>query len=829
MSEDLRRALRSLLAEPSWTAVAVLTLALGTGANTAIFTVVDHALLRPLPYPEAQRLVAVWGVEAGSGSDRSATSYPDFRDVQRDARASFLGFAAYRRFGATLTGPGLEPARLDAAVASRELFALLGATPLLGRVYSAEEDAQGASPTVLLSETVWRERWGGRRDVLGQSVLLDSRPHTIVGVMPASFAFPRSARLWVAAGPQPRNEFRGVHGYRVVARLAPGASRAAADAELATVTARLARAYPDDNAGRSARVEPLQEAIVSSAGPSLRLLLGAVVLVLLITCANLAALLVARASRRARDLAVRVSLGATRGRLLRELLAEAAVLAALGTAAGLALAAWGVPALVALAPADLPRLEEVALDRRVALVAFAASVATALAFSLAPAFLATRVDPAAALRAGAHGASAGPARQRLRQALTLAQTTLAVVLLTGAGLLVRSLLAVHAVEPGFATEGLLAAEVQLPEARYRTWRDWAGFGEQVRARLQQVPGVQAAAVASGQPFDEGWGARFEIEGRPPFPHGQEPEPAVRLVSPGYLKATGIRLLRGRDLDDRDSLLACAAERAPVTPPARPAAGAPPPPEPCGPGTVLVNEAMARRFFPGEDPVGRVLVREWWAPEMPRRYTIVGVVADVRTGALEGEPQEAIYYASTQVAFAGLTLLVRSSREASALAVDVRAAVAALDPELPLFRVRTIEQVLAESLGTRRFHTTVLGLFATLALVLAAVGLYGVLAYSVLQRRKEIAVRVALGALRRDVAALVAGQALRVAGGGLVLGIAGALALSRLARALLYGVRPADAPTLAGVVLALAATAALAAWAPLRRALAVDPARALRGE
>jgi putative ABC transport system permease protein len=799
---DLRHAVRGLAVERGWTAIAVLTLALGIGANAAIFAVVDAALLRPLPFAQAERLMAVWGLEAGSGPQRQRTSYPDFRDFQQGATGAFEGFAVYRPTRLTLTGKDLEPARVAAAVASRELFALLRTAPVAGRIFTAEEDGAGGAAAVVLSEGLWREQWAGR-DAVGETITLEGEPHTVVGVMPASFAFPPDARLWTPAGRQARNEFRGVHSYRVVARLRPEATLAAASTELAQVTAQLAAAHPDDNAGRTALVEPLQRALVGEARGALLMLLGAVVLVLLITCANLAALLVARFSRRTRELAVRVSLGATRGRLLRQLLTETAVLSVIGALAALLLASWLVPVLVALAPPSLPRLQEVAFDRRVALVCLAVTVLTACLFGAAPAFLATRVQAAGLLRAESGRASAGRARQRLRQSLTLAQTALAVVLLTGAGLLVRSLSALARVDPGFAAGGVVAAEVTLPESRYPTWREWERTYAAIREKVGALPGVESVAVASGHPFDGGFGARFTIEGRPPFEKGREPEPAMRVVSPGYLRAAGVPLVQGRDItpDDR--------------------AGAP--------GVVLVNQAMARKFFAGEDPVGRRLLRRWWSDDMPEAWEIVGVVGDVKTASLEGEPDDAIYFPAAQISFSAMTLVVRTPRSADGLAGEIRGAVHAVDPLLAVGRVRALDEIVAESMGSRRFNATLLGLFSALALALATIGLYGVLSYAVAQRGHEIAVRRALGAGVRDVVALVSRQAAWVSGTGLALGVVGAVALAHTLRAFLFAVNPIDPLTLAVVVAAVAAATAAATLGPLARALAVDPAHALRGD
>lgn len=803
LGHDLRRAVRVLWAEPGWTFVAVATLALGIGANAALYSIVDHALLRPVGFAEPDRLFAVWGIEAGTGGDRQRTSYPDFLDFQQGASTSFEGFAAYRTLDLTLTAPGAEPARVDSAVASRELFGLLRVSPVAGRAFGADEDRPGGPRAVVLSESLWRERWGGRNDLLGQAIVLDGQPHTVVGVMPASFRFPVEARLWIAAGPQPRNEFRGVHAYRVLARLLPGVPADRASAELGTVAGRLAQSYPGDNAGRSVRVEAMQASLIGGARPALVMLLGAVVLILVVTCANLAALLVARAVRRAREMAVRVSLGASRGRLVQQLLAETAVVATVGALGALAVAAWMVPVLVHLAPPDVPRIDEVVFDTRVALVSLLATIATACLFGVAPAIVATRVHPAVVLRSDSGRASAGPVRQRLRQALTVGQTALAVVLLTGAGLLLRSLSALGGVAPGFDTAGVLAAEIQLPEARYPTWREQSRFYESVADRVRALPGVDSAAVASGDPFDPGFGARFAIFGRPPFPQGQEPEPAIRIITPGYLATTGVRLVRGRDLTPLDRL--------------------------GQPGAVLVNEAFASRYFSGEDPVGRHLLRRWWAAEMPQSWEVVGIVGNVRTGSLETAPEDAIYFPAAQVAFSGMTVLARTSGDPLALASGIKAAVRSLDAQLPLGRVRSIGQILSASLAARHFYATVLGLFAALALLLAALGIYGVLAYDVAQRGREIAVRVALGASRSDVVAMVVRRALSVAAAGLAAGLAGSLLLSRAMQGLVFAVGALDPPTLAAVAAAIVSSAVLATALPLKRALAVDPAAALRGE
>jgi len=445
----------------------------------------------------------------------------------------------------------------------------------------------------------------------------------------------------------------------------------------------------------------------------------------------------------------------------------------------------------------------VAFDRRVALVCLGVTVLTACLFAAAPAVVATRVQPAEVLRSESGRASAGRARQRLRQALTLAQTTLAVVLLIGAGLLVRSLSALHRVEPGFVTSGVMAAEVYLPESRYPTWRDWERTFAAIRERVAALPGVESAAVANVDPFGGGFEARFEIEGRPPFEKGRQPEPAIRMVSSDYVRTTGLRLVRGRDL----------------TPADRPGAH----------GVVLINEAMARKFFAGEDPLGRRLLRRWWAKDMPEAWEIVGIVGDVKTASLEGEPDDAIYFPAAQVSFASMTLVVRTARAADTMAGEIGAAVRAVDPLLAVGRVRALDDIVAESMGSRRFNATLIGVFAGLAILLATIGLYGVLSYSVAQRGHEIAVRRALGARAADIVALVSRQAAVMSAAGLALGAVGAVILAHALRAMLFGVRPLDPLTLGVVAAAVSLASAAACLGPLSRALTVDPAHALRGE
>ena len=801
MIQDLLYSLRMLRRSPGFTTAAILTLALGIGANAAVFSVFDAVLLRPLPFPEPERLVVLWGMEAGSGSLRAPTSYPDFRDLQAGSARSFDALGAYRRTEVTVIAAG-EPARVRGAAATRELFSVLGVSAALGRVFLPEEDAVGGPKAVILSDGLWKSRFAGQADVLGTMLNVDGEDHRIVGVMPAAFSFPSEAALWTPAGSWPRNVYRGVHALVVVGRLRDRVSLARAQDDVVSVAARLSHDYPDDDAGRTARLEPLHETLVGRSRRDLTLLFGAVALVLLITCANVAGLLVARANGRTRELAIRASLGGSRPRIVRQLLTESLVLALGGAVVGLAFAAWAVPTLVALAPTSVPRLAQAALDARVFAFTFAVSLAAALLFGTLPGLVFSSPDPAMALRQEGR-TSPGPRRGRISRALAVAQTALAVVLLTGVGLLIKSLWLLGRVDPGFKASGAVAVEVELPETRDPDMSGSAAFYEALVERVRALPGADAAGAGSSDPFDPGWGARFNIEGRAPFAKGAEPEPAMRMITPGYLRAAGIRLLRGRELDARD--------------------------RPGAPGTVLVNEAFVRRFFPQEDPLGRRIERQWWIKTAPTKWEIVGIVADVKTGALDGAPAEAIYWPHAQIPFTGMSLVVRSAGDPLALAAPVREAVRALDPLVPVSRVRTLEQVVDESLASRRFQVLLLAAFAALALTLAALGLYGVLASGVTQRVPELGVRRALGAVASDLVALVGGEAARLLGAGLLLGVAGASALARAMGAVLYGVRPADVQVLIVVVSVLAVVGALAALGPLRRALAVDPAVALRGQ
>ena len=795
---DARLAVRRLAATPVFTTVALLVLALGIGATTSVFSVVNGVLLRALPFREPDRLARVFSLD-GEDAQPGGVSYPDFADMSARSR-SFAGMAATNITSPTLTAPGTEPTRVTAAGATPNLFSLLGAAAARGRTFDADADARREC-VVVMSDALWRTRFSASDDILSRSVTLDGTPCRVIGVMPPSFRYPAGAQLWYPLV-YPGQESRGVHNLRVVARLARGASVERADAELRAIAAQLAMEHPETNAKVRSLVLPAHEALVGGVRTTLLVLFGAVGLVLLVACANLAGLQLARAAGRTREMAILSALGASRGRLVTPLLVESAILGLAGGVLGAAVAWWTIPLLVRAAPSDIPRLDEIGLDAPVLAFAAAASLLTGLLFGIVPALHGARAGSLAALRDGRR-ATGGRRGVSARQALVVAELALAVVLVAGAGLLARSFWRTSRVDPGFEPAGLLAVTVQLPNRAYPTAERKALFFDQLLARVRALRGVTSAAVAMGHPLDAGWTSSFAIVGEPPPAPGRSPEENLRVASPAYFRTVGVPLLAGRDFDAREKV--------------------------GGPGAVIVNEAFARKYFRGGSALGRTLDRGvgWWEG-MPARFEIVGVVANERFAGLTEEPRPATYFPYPQFAFDGVQLLVRAPGEPAALAGAVRDAVHALDPAIPVEEVRWMTAVHAAALGGARFNTALLAAFALLALVLAAVGIYGVLAYLVAERTAEIGIRMALGAERGRVVRLVLGQGLALVGAGLALGIAGALGATRALRTLLFEVAPHDAATYAAVAALLTLVALLACWIPARRATRIDPMVALRG-
>ena len=819
LRQDIRFGLRTLLKRPGFTLVAVLTLALGIGANSAIFSVVNAVVLRPLPYGAPERLVALWGNLNQKGFEELELSAPEFVDFRQRGAHVFEDVAAYSQGGFNLTGAG-EPERIQGAYATASLFSTLGVAPLKGRAYTEEEDRPGSNDVIVISHSLWQRRFGGDLSVVGKSITLDGRPNTVVGVMPADFHFPdKDTDIWKPAAfdadlLSPNN--RGSHFLNAVARLKPGFTTARAGEEVAA----LARAQGQENAnnyprGFGASVRPLDEEVV---GPSVRtslfVMLGAVGLVLLIACANVANLLLARAASRRKEVAVRTALGAGRARIMRQLLTESVMLALAGGAVGIVLALWGVDLLVALAPEGTPRVAEVGLDARVVGFTFGVSLLTGVIFGLVPALYSSKVDLNESLKEGGRGGTEGASRGRLRGLLVVGEFALALVLLAGAGLLVKSFTRVLEESPGFDSRGVLTMRLVLSQSKYNGYDQHRAFYSNLFTRLRQLPGVEAVGANNLLPLNGSGGSRgFLIEGRP-VPQGQShPEEQLRFITPGYFEAMRVPLLRGRDFEDRD-----------VTGQTR---------------VAVVSRSMAERHWPGEEAIGKRFayanIRRG-SEHQPEWIEIVGIVGDIKHRGLDLESKPEIYVPVYQPLFTNrptpplsLYVAVRTSGDPAALASSVRREVAAVDPEQPLANVRTMEERLAESVAQRRFNMTLLGVFACVALVLAGVGVYGVMAYAVARRTHEIGVRVALGAQRSDVVRLVLRQGMWLALAGVGVGVAGAYAATRLMTGLLYGVSPTDPLTFLGVSALLTAAALLACLVPARRATKVDPMVALRYE
>jgi predicted permease len=822
--QDLRYAGRTLRKDAGFCAAAVSILALGIGANTAIFSVVDGVLLRPVPVKDLARLAMVWETDRNSGTTREPASVPDFLDFETHSR-SFESLAAWTGGEANLAPASGEPVRLATLQATHTLLPMLGIAPVAGRTFTAEEDVAHGPAVALISESLWERSFGRDPAVLGEALRLDGAAHTIVGVVPdgadfgvlqilSAAAYSRSfaARgdrvrvdVWLPLQADPEQLPRDTHPIFVLGRLAGGSSPAAAQHEMAAIASDLERTYPS-NEGRGAFVEPLADVVFGPVRPALYVLLGGVGLVLLVACVNVANLLLGRGAARLREVAVRASLGASLGRLARQFLVENLVLALAAAVAGVALAHAGLRALVALAPADVPRLSLVTIDSRVLAATLGVSILVGLVFGMVPTFQARRLDLQEALRSeGGWLASAGPARSRLRSALVVAELALAVVLLVGASLLIKSFWRLQQVEPGFQTAGVLKAEYQLPAARYPTdFRVWPNFKEihaftdELARRAASLPGVDSVAIAGNHPLDPGFTNSFTIAGRE-AEAGAWPEISIRRVSPGYFRTVGLPLRRGRLLRDSD-----ATSAAPV---------------------LLVNEAAARRFFDGREPLGSQ-IHFWGAGR-----TIVGVVGDERFHGLAQAAPIAVYVPLAQVPSAdgAGVLLLRASGDPMALSAAARGVIRELDPSLAAFGVEALGDTLSRSVAERRFTMLVLGLFATLALVLAAVGIHGVLSFGIARRTREFGLRMALGAPPGLVRRLVVREGLALAGCGLAIGLLAAFGLTGLLAKLLFGVAPRDPATFLAVALFLAAVAASASYLPARRATRVDPAVALRTE
>jgi len=820
--QDLRYGARMLVKKPGFTLIAVLTLALGIGANTAIFSVVNAVLLRPLPYPESERLV--WLSERGRNFPVMSISYPNFIDW-RAQQTVFEALGVYNQGSYNLTGRG-EPQRLEGARISADAFTALRVPATAGRLFNHDEDQPGAPAVVVLSYGLWQSRFGGEADIINQSIMLDGRAYTVIGVMPAGFAFPRRVDLWTPVGPlssQPNWQSRGNHpGLLGVARLKPGVTLEQARAEMDAIAVRLEQQYPDSNKENRVRIESLLDSRVSNARSALWMLLGAVGLVLLIACANVAHLLLARAAGRSREMAVRAALGASAWRIVRQLLTESLLLAAAGGALGLLLARWGVPLILAAGGDAIPRAAEVRLDTGV--LAFTAAVAalTGILFGLAPAWQASRVDMQGALKDTARSTTGRHAA--LRQGLVVVEVALTLVLLVGAGLLLRSFHRLQQVDAGFTPERVLSFRLDLPQRKYATEEQQTAFYQSLREKLRALPGVQEVGFASQFPLGhDGWQTSFLIDGQPPPPPHERPSMEVTVASPDYFHALGLPLLRGRyftEQDNREHLRG--RDLSGLSEGERWAAGL---------NVIIVDEEFVRRHWPNEDPIGKRVRLPWGRqPAKQPVLTVVGVVARVKLERLNEQGGFVqVYLSALQAPGRDRAMLIKTTLEPETLAAAARQQVFAVDPEQPIYDLRTLTELRDNSLAPERLNLILLGGFAAVALLLAAIGLYGVISYAITQRTHEIGIRLALGAQRGDVLKLVIGQGMKLALLGVLIGLGGAWALTRLIKSLLFGVSATDPLTFALIALLLTVVALAACYLPARRATKVDPMIALRYE
>ncbi len=804
---DIRYGARTLLKSPGFTVVAVLALALGIGANTAIFSVVNAVLLKSLPFENPDRIMRFYNART---NEPASMSYPDFQDYANRAQ-SLEHVAAYLVTGAVLRG-GDEPERLRGAAVSANMFSLVGARPALGRTFTTEEDAVDGPEVVVLSHELWQRRFGGDPKIVGQQINL-SGSSTVIGVMPPNFKFPvgtsYAMEYWepLTALPSLKQSVaqRGSVFLNVVALLKPNVTAQGANAELETIGSALAAQYPDTNTNRSVRLVSMHESLVSDIKPALLVLLGAVGFVLLIACANVANLLLARAATRGREIAVRTALGAGRARIVRQLLTESLLLAFVGGIAGLLLAVWGVDLLIAMSPADMPLLKNVSLDARVLGFTLLVSTLTGILFGLVPALQATKLDLNESLKEGGRASTEGKRRNRIRGALVVSEVALSLILLVGAGLLIKSFYSLLTTDPGYATDRVLTMTLPLSTGRYPEPEDQARFFQQLLQRTRELPGVEAAGLTTQLPLGGSESIfSFNVEGRPPAAPGSTPIAGEQFVTPEYFRAMNIPLRKGRLFTEGDK-----TDSLPV---------------------VLVNETFARRHFPNEDPIGKRIILDSESGTPPPPLQIVGVVSDIRHQDLSAEAYADVYFPFMQSPSSRAELVVRTSTaNPNNIAPVLRGVIREMSSEQIIWQTRTMSELVSRSVAPRRFSVTLLGTFAFVALALAGVGIFGVMNYAVTQRTHELGIRMALGAQKRDVLKLILSEGMLLAGLGVVLGLAAAFLLTRVMASLLYNVSATDPLTYISVALVLTGVAFVACYLPARRAMRVDPMVALRYE
>jgi putative ABC transport system permease protein len=815
MINDFRLALRNLISTPGFSAVAIITVALAIGANTAVYSLVNALLVRPLPYKAPQELVLLWEKFAGQGLTQIPVSAPEYLDYEKQTR-SFTGVAAFDYVDLNLTG-GETPERVQGAVVSPSLFPVLGIEPVKGRVFAPNESGEGNDGVVVISARLWERRFNSDPEILGKPLSLNGRNFIVVGIMPAKFEFPlplfgvqggtfgQRVDVWKPiAFTKSELESRGSRSYGIVGRLKPGVSLAQAQAEIETIIGTWPTQFPMNYNAETrfgATVYPLHEQVVGGMRTALLILLGAVALVLLIACANLTTMLLARAGAREREFAIRVALGAGRLQLLRQILSESVLLAVIGGIAGSLLAVWGLELLRSIGSVTVPRIAEANLDPRVLVVTLLVSIVTGILFGLAPALSSGNPELTEALKEGGRGSTSGVRRNRLRNALVVAEVALALVLLISAGLLMKSFVRLQNVDPGFNPKNVLTMELSLPLVKYPRGKPVIDFYAEVARRVGRLPGVQHVALTSILPLSgSNSDNSFHIEGRDEKQTRVFPDEEIRIITPDYFRVLETPLIKGRVFTDADGADA--------------------------PGVTIINQAMAKKYWPGEDPIGKRINFDDSDPAKIEWIAIVGVIGDLRHRGLDVDPKPEYYLPHPQRPYRGMILAVRSAQDPRALITAIRREMQAFDPEQPLANIKTLEQITSESIAPRRLSVVLLGVFAAVALILASVGIYGVMSFLVVQRTHEIGVRMALGATRYDVLTLVIGRAARLVFVGTAVGLLLALYSTRALAAMLYNVGRFDLATFLGVPLTLACVALLASYIPALRATRADPMVAL---